>query len=173
MQAKRTFGQSGFTMVELLIVVIILGVLAAIAIPQFSVNTEDAKVAALDTSLAELRNAVEMYYHQHSNVYPGAVNADDGTTATTTATAPAAFIDQLLKYSDATGKTSDTQSVDYPYGPYLKKGLPKNPFNSLADIACDVASSDITAATGTGTTGWYFYVKTGRLLANDGAHDTN
>ena len=42
----------GFTLVEILIVVVILSVLAAIAIPQFNSSTEDAKLSALDTDLA-------------------------------------------------------------------------------------------------------------------------
>ena len=47
--------EQGFTLVELLIVVIILAIMSAIAIPQFSSSTEDAKVSSLETNLAELR----------------------------------------------------------------------------------------------------------------------
>ena len=170
---KGSMKQSGFTMVELLIVVIILGVLAAIAIPQFSGNTEDAKLSALDTSLSELRGAVEMYYHQHSNVYPGAKKPADGTAIASATDAAAAFILQLTLYSKANGVTSVTKSAAFPYGPYLKKGLPKNPYNSLTTVVADIAEDDITAAANSGTAGWKFYTITGRLIANDGAHDAN
>jgi general secretion pathway protein G len=161
----------GFTLVELLVVVVILGVLAAIAIPQFTSNTEDAKLAALDSSLAELRSAVELYYHQHNAIYPGAKKYTDGSNVGSTAEADTAFVKQLSLYSAATGKTSVTKSDTYKYGPYLKKGLPRNPFNDLATIKTDITTTDISAATSSGTAAWKFYVKTGRLLADDGTHD--
>ena len=68
--------RSGFTLVELLIVVIILAVLAAIVIPQFSSSTQEAKESALRSTLLEMRNAVELYYHQHNAVYPGFQKTD-------------------------------------------------------------------------------------------------
>ena len=51
--------QRGFTLVELLIVVIILAILAAIVIPQFSSATTDAQEAALDSNLNALRSAID------------------------------------------------------------------------------------------------------------------
>ncbi len=54
-------GEGGFTLVELLIVVIILGVLAAVVIPQFGASTQEANMAALDSNLATMRNAIELY----------------------------------------------------------------------------------------------------------------
>ena len=50
--------QRGFTLVELLIVVIILAILAAIVIPQFSSATVDAQEASLDSNLNALRSAI-------------------------------------------------------------------------------------------------------------------
>jgi prepilin-type N-terminal cleavage/methylation domain-containing protein len=163
--------RSGFTLVELLIVVVILGVLAAIAIPQFGSNTEDAKLAALDASLAELRNAVELYYHQHGAVYPGAKKHTDGADIDNAANAATAFIEQMSKYSSVTGETSATKTDVYKYGPYLKKGIPPNPFSGLSTVLVDISEADITAAASSGSAGWKFYTKTGRLIANDGSHD--
>jgi general secretion pathway protein G len=163
----------GFTLVELLIVVVILGVLAAIAIPQFTSSTEDAKLSSLDTSLAELRNAVELYYHQHNSTYPGEVSHVDGSANATAAAAQTSFVNQLTLYSAIDGVTSVTKDATHRYGPYLKKGLPENPFNNDAGIVCDITTADITAAASGGAGGWKFYVLTGRLIANDGAHDAN
>jgi prepilin-type N-terminal cleavage/methylation domain-containing protein len=163
----------GFTLIELLIVVLILGALAAIAIPQFSDSGEDAKAAALDTSLSELRSAAELYYHHHGGVYPGVKKETDGADVSTPAEAAAAFVKQLTQYTSAAGVASVTKDATYKYGPYIKRRLPENPFNDNSAMLCDIATTDITAATSDGTTGWKFYIKTGRLIANDGDHDSN
>jgi len=170
---RRLAEKSGFTLVELLIVIIILGVLAAIAIPQFSSSTDDAKLSSLDTNLAEMRNAVEIYYHQHGAVYPGARKHTDGTAASSDAEAAAAFVAQMTLYSDATGKTAAVKDATYKYGPYVKKGIPVNPFNGLNTVICNIGETDITAASSGGTAGWKFYPKTGRLIADDGGHDSH
>jgi prepilin-type N-terminal cleavage/methylation domain-containing protein len=171
---KRVFRNApGFTLVELLIVVIILGALAAIAIPQFTTSSEDAKLSALDTSLAELRSAVELYYHQHNGVYPGAKKETDGSDVGNATDAATAFEKQLLLYSSAAGVTSTTKTATYKYGPYLKKALPKNPYNDLNTVLCDIAEDQIDIAASSGTAGWKFYTITGRLIANDGSHDSN
>lgn len=165
--------EQGFTLVELLIVVIILAIMSAIAIPQFSSSTEDAKVSSLETNLAELRAAVELYYHQHNSRYPGVYAETDGTTATATAAAAqTAFIAQLTQYTDSNGKVAGVKNATYKYGPYIKKAtLPKNPFidgAAAVGVLADIAQNDITVAvTVDGTTGWKFYTKTGRLIAND------
>src|ERR1043166_3633227 len=98
----------GFTLVELLIVVIILSILAAIVVPQFASSTTDAKYSALDSNLATMRAAAELYNQQHG-MYPGAA-ASSGGTPPTGATAGSgaagsaqAFIDQLTMYSNAAG----------------------------------------------------------------------
>ena len=70
--------QAGFTLIEMLIVVILLGILAMLIIPQISVSTADANINTLQSNLASMRNAIELYYHQHNEVYPGAVSETDG-----------------------------------------------------------------------------------------------
>ena len=166
-----TKNNNGFTLVELLIVLIILAVLAAIVVPQFGSSTEDARVSTVKTDLAALRNVIELYYHQHDNRYPGTYRETDGSTATSAANCPAAFVAQLTQYTDRTGKTSGTRTGTFQYGPYVKaQSLPANPFlTANADgIECDVTEDDITAAiTADGDPGWKFYTIIGRFVAND------
>ena len=171
--SRRLSGRSGFTLVELLIVVIILGVLAAIAIPQFSTSSEDAKLSAIDTDLSHLRNAIELYYHQHRGVYPGAKRETDGSDVANATQATAAFVAQLTLYSAVDGTTDAEKDSTFKYGPYLRKGIPVNPFNGLSTVVCDIAETDISVAASGGTAGWKFYTQTGRLIADDGDHDTN
>ena len=68
----------GFTLVELLIVVIILAILAAIVVPQFADSANDARQSAFTTDLGNLRAVAELYRQQHG-AYPGGVAATAGT----------------------------------------------------------------------------------------------
>jgi general secretion pathway protein G len=71
-------GHRAFTLVEVLIVVVILGILSAIVVPQFSSATEDASRTATWDQLNKLREAVSVYYVRHGNVLPN-ITAGDGT----------------------------------------------------------------------------------------------
>lgn len=54
----------GFTLIEIMIVVIIIGIIAATIIPQFVGTTEDAKVNTAKAQVSELESAVERFYVQ-------------------------------------------------------------------------------------------------------------
>ncbi len=64
----------GFTLVEIMVVVVILGILAATIIPQFIGTTYDAKVSAAKANIAEIESAIERFY-VHMDRYP---TADEG-----------------------------------------------------------------------------------------------
>ncbi len=67
-----------FTLVEILIVVIILGVLAAIVTPHFVGAVTDASVGTTSHELAKLRRAIEVYRIENNNLLPD-VTEGDGT----------------------------------------------------------------------------------------------
>src|SRR6185295_19535746 len=62
--------KSGFTLVEILIVVIILGILAAIVIPQFTNASQDARKNSTTSLLQTIRSQIELYKLQHSDTLP-------------------------------------------------------------------------------------------------------
>jgi|SRR4051812_1434717 len=61
--------RQGFTLLELLVVVVILGILAATIVPQFMTSTKDAKVSAAKANVSELQNAIERF-NIHMDRYP-------------------------------------------------------------------------------------------------------
>jgi len=171
---KRFQNQAGFTLIEMFIVIIIMGILAMIVIPQLKVSTEDAKLNTLKTNLNNLRSVIEIYYQQHEHKYPGRILADGSGNTTTDALAKTAFEAQLTKYSDKTGKTANKLAdLTDGVGPYVKGIFPTNPYNDKNDVVCDYDQEDITQKSSSGTnTGWKFYPITGVLVAGDnGNHD--
>ncbi len=167
--------QRGFTLVELLIVVIILAILAAIVIPQFSSATADAQEAALDSNLNALRSAIDLYRVQHNGKYPGAVAATGATCTVGTAGAgvintAAAVADQLTKFSSAAGTTCSGADPTTTLGPYLRKGVPADPITTSAAMA--VATAGIPLAPAAATGGWSYDVKTGQIVMNSNAADS-
>ena len=165
--------QRGFTLVELLIVVIILALLAAIVVPQFASSTDDAKVASLDTTLSNMRGALDLYYQQHGE-YPSAIAAAGGgacaagTVGAGAIDTPAAFLEQLAYYTDADGAACSQKNGNaFPYGPYLKKKeLPKNPITNDATLAI-VNTGDLTLTGANPAVGWKFDNASGKFIADD------
>ena len=62
--------RKGFTLVEILIVVVILGILAAIVIPQFTDASTQSKLSSCRTTLQSMRSQIELYKIQHNDDAP-------------------------------------------------------------------------------------------------------
>lgn len=63
-------GEKGVTLVELLIVVLILGALAAIAIPRLSQSSQTAKTNGCKTNIDIINSQIELYAAEHDGTYP-------------------------------------------------------------------------------------------------------
>lgn len=61
----------GFTLIELMMVVVIIGILAAIAIPKYSGVTESARHAACRSNLRNIAGALSIYYAENDGYPPG------------------------------------------------------------------------------------------------------
>lgn len=74
-RGKAGVRSGGFTLVEILIVVVILGILAALVVPQYLNATEDASKKSAVHEVQRLRKAVEVYLIRHGNELP---DVDEG-----------------------------------------------------------------------------------------------
>ncbi len=132
--SARSLKAKGFTLVEILIVVVILGILAAIVIPQFTSASEAAKASSVVTQLQGIRSQLELYQLQHNGDYP--TQAD--------------FWDQMTEETLADGTTPASTSTAKTFGPYMTKAS-INPFEDSNTIVADTTGRvDTGAAAGVG-----------------------
>ena len=141
--------KSGFTLVEILIVVVILGILAAIVIPQFTEASTEAKLSSLCTDLQTLRSQIELYKIQHNDNPPSFAN----------------FVDQMTKQSDLNGTVPPAAGLA-AYGPYVQK-VPVNQFNDKYDVTGIHGLLDNTGTVGDDGGSWEYDQATGAINADD------
>jgi general secretion pathway protein G len=150
MQRPIRRAPKGFTLIEILIVVIILGILAAIVIPQFTNASKDAKQSSLVTMVQSLRSQIALFKLQHNDRLPGANPlVDSGGTFD-----QAVFWNQITQFSDLNGGTASAKDATHVYGPYMQS-IPTNPLNNSQTVAAAAAAGvgfqyDYNAGTGSG-----------------------
>ena len=143
--------RNAFTLVELLIIVIILGILAAVVIPQFSDASTDARVSSLGENLTTIRKQISLYRQQHNGVWPTL----------------AQFVNQMTQKTDPDGTVN---AASGKYGPYMLR-IPTNPFTIGG------TGNDVTNTAAAANKAWHYDETNGDFKANDGgttngtAHD--
>ena len=139
-----------FTLVKVLIVVAILGILAAIVVPQFQSHSQEAKEAAAKDNLRILRNAIELYATQHNDVPPGYTDDNPNNI----------FVTALNFYNQIVFE-----------GHYLSK-MPENPLSGDARI--HILGDNATFPVDAGVdTGWIYQPATKTIRLNSQGTDKN
>jgi len=139
--------RKGFTLVEILIVVIILGILAAIVIPQFTQASTEARISNLKTNLQTVRSQLLLFKVQHLESYPGAT-----------------FATQMTQYTDISGDVATSPDATHTFGPYLQS-IPVNPISNVNTLRIVTGATTVFAAPTTDG-GWWFNSTTGGFQAD-------
>jgi prepilin-type N-terminal cleavage/methylation domain-containing protein len=146
---KRS-ARTGFTLVEVLIVVVIMAILAATIIPQFNNSTDDAKSGTNQFNVHTLRSQIELYRAQHNGALPGPT------------------LVELTKSTDINGNQGT--GVNFPYGPYIRE-IPLNSITNSRAVKVitnnPAAAGDVTSGN---TGGWLYNATTGGVWIDHSNH---
>ncbi len=157
---RRSGLRGAFTLVEILIVVVILGILGAVVVPRYTNASQLAKENTLKDELRYLRTQLVVYKAQHRDVPPGypAGNRNGVPTADD-------FLKQMTGVSDELGNVG-AASAKFRLGPYLSK-MPENPLNGLSTVTV-VANGQAMPPAGmpNGSTGWIYKPQTLEIVPN-------
>ena len=140
---SRRNNRSGFTLIEVLIVVIIMAVLAATIIPQFSSSTDDAKESTLKFNLRTMRAQIEMYRIHHGS-YPLVAQIEA----------------QLTGITDPAGNPAAQG-----FGPYMDE-LPLNPYDMSTTVTAVSAPGTPPAGPNGTPGGWQYDELIGMIYPN-------
>ncbi len=146
--------QAGFTLIELVVVIIILGILAAVALPKFMGLSTDARVSVVNGLNGSVAEAADMVHAlaevNDATGATGSVTLPDGTKVTTAYGYPdTTNTGILLALQDATTTPSQSFPFTYTKGT-TSASFAYTPVNGTANTSCEVVYT-LTAPTAPAT----------------------
>jgi prepilin-type N-terminal cleavage/methylation domain-containing protein len=120
--------KKAFTLVEILIVVVILAILAAVVLPRFSNATAIARASMLADDLRIFRMQAQIYKSQHCECPPGFLTYNQSGSGDIDVLAR-----QLTMVSKVDGNTAAVNTPGYTFGPYLRE-IPEDPVNGMRTV---------------------------------------
>ncbi len=114
--------RSGFTMIELVMVIVVLGVLSSIAISKMAVTRDDALITKGKSQVAAIRSAITL--QRSKNMMRGMVNGGNPTHLDALSSATSSDGDNLFDY-DSNASDSTKKILDYPIASKSKNGWRK------------------------------------------------
>lgn len=143
-----TRARAGFTLVEVLIVVVIMAILAAVIIPVYFESTKDAKESTLEFNLSLLRRYIEVYKLHHWGRPPSLVGGG---------------LAQLTSATNRDGQMGPA-GPSFPLGPYLYPSLPVNPLHGMNTVTETIVFPPAAAS---GNHGWLYHPATGGIAPDE------
>lgn len=153
----RSESRHGFTLIEIVIVLVLLGIVTVTFVPQLTAASDDARRSAVEEHLAMMRRQIKSYHSQHQQ-YPA-----HGTNSNKL------FMDHLLQKTNHAGDVSRTGR----FGPYLLGGVPVNAYTQKSSVLIVPGVLKPHQYAGHGDHGWVYSSTTGDVRANLSPNVTN
>lgn len=145
-----TESKLGFTVIEILIVLVLLGIVGVTFVPQIISANDDARRTAVQADLGMLRRQIKNYYAQHKQFPAHSTNS------------PELFLSQLTQKTNHAGDVSETGR----FGPYLIGDVPVNAYTQNNGVLIVPGELKPHQYAGHGDHGWVYSSTTGEFRAN-------
>ena len=118
--------KGGFTLIEMLVIVILLGILAAVTMPMFANASDSARASMLADNLRAWRMQITVFWAEHRDIAPGYTAGGSDPTE-------ALFLNHMILSSKETLETASPGTSGFDFGPYMQM-IPVNPVNRKSTV---------------------------------------